>query len=388
MRTSESSPALLAGGMHPVLTSTEHSLGFEDVVLVQGQALGPDVQVLSLEREENEPELQLMELLECDDAGFPTLEAEEVERDMVSHMESAAQAATLLIRPGVRVTQLVAADFESRRREKSRRPRRRPVGPFTPLLEVLGEDTAAPLPYPPWLAVFNRLQVGLARPLPCRTVVVRPSEGSAGEGEEDDEMASALAAADPATRLSLRRKASYTEPERLPTPSLHEDTYGQWMQQQRPRMYAESSSECKEMAGGPFSAQRLSPTNVTAVAVDGTTERCFRAVQSQDFPDLIAILKEASESGAVVDNWTDEFGNTPLIAAACTGARRVARLLLKQGCAVDACNVFGNTALHFSMELGFEAMTRYLRKKSATVDTACNELGRVAGDRVAEDACE
>ena len=66
------------------------------------------------------------------------------------------------------------------------------------------------------------------------------------------------------------------------------------------------------------------------------------------------------------------------------GARRVVRMLLKSGnCAscINDANTFGNTALHFAHEFGFDSVVRQLAKRGASVGMV-NEVGCIPGDRV------
>jgi len=94
--------------------------------------------------------------------------------------------------------------------------------------------------------------------------------------------------------------------------------------------------------------------------------------ESRDFSQLTKIVKAGKyldllnllEKGAPTDT-TDEFGNTPLIAAAQNGNRRFIKVLMRYGADFSAQNGLGNTALHYCKEYKFEECWDYLVSKGA-----------------------
>ena len=340
----------------------------------------------------------------------------------------------------VRVSHLEDVNFLSVSRRRERRPKRKVSScSYTPLLEtfheecsgseidgnLLPEEVEAPqLVYPPWLKMVNRLAL-TRKPVPvphlsgvqvqCRVTTECSGTETSGSSNSNPEQTSDLAATGCRGRVRASRSrctgdiiASNSNvtveteesannrltPELLPSPSLRSDCYGFWMRKQCPNLLSSSVTLA------------TSPTNVADGVWDGCTSsemasRLFSLIQQQDFHGITALMdgnveqfqkntSMKSTSPTVlplsinVSECKDDLGNTPIIAAACIGAKRILRHLLRYGFPIDGTNAFGNTALHFAAEFSFKSLSKMLIRKGA-LQNICNEMGQVAGERLEDE---
>ena len=84
-------------------------------------------------------------------------------------------------------------------------------------------------------------------------------------------------------------------------------------------------------------------------------------------------LRELFKKGVPVDS-RDRFGNTALIIACQNSHGKIVKMAVRYECDLDAQNKRGNSALHFSVAYGFQAISDFLIEHGARTDLA-NESG-------------
>lgn len=114
--------------------------------------------------------------------------------------------------------------------------------------------------------------------------------------------------------------------------------------------------------------------NTTTAPKPATAEdvvNLFKLFRKGNYDDARALLKRPGMSVDVVD----KFGNTPLLVACQNGHGRLAKMCVRYGADVCAANNKRNTALHFAVQYGFDALGDFLVEKGASRD-ARNDDGR------------
>ena len=86
-------------------------------------------------------------------------------------------------------------------------------------------------------------------------------------------------------------------------------------------------------------------------------------VRNNRVADLEAALD--SPECCVNVNAEDAQGNTLLCVAAQNGNKRIIKLLLRRGAAINHCNLRGNSPLHFLYAFGYKELGVYLVGKGA-----------------------
>ena len=164
-----------------------------------------------------------------------------------------------------------------------------------------------------------------------------------------------------------------------------DDTYGRWMQAQC------GFTQSKQQRG----------SSAAAIAERTAAERCFALLRRKAFDELDRVLALPPPDGAVtgngaggggggcsgwgVDGPRDDHGNTLLLAAVHGGSKRAVRWCLSSGADAKSANRFGNTALHFAVELGLDKVARHLLAPRFALDLkAANARGLTAFERLAD----
>ena len=245
--------------------------------------------------------------------------------------------------------------FKDLWRDKKIAKRRLRFKIFEPRFEIIEEDSERELNYPSWYTVFNRLNI--KKPLPLDSVKVIASANCDDDHNDETEDANSSSSLDLNLQQSFGRiRPKSKKHEILPEPFLHQDTYGLWMTKQRPMKHEYEND---------------APVN--------DINDFFKYVLNNDVGSLKSILGSSGDS-LKGDTACDALGNTPLIAAVCSGNRNMTKILLKHGMDINACNAFGNSPLHFSLEFEFDEISNLLKKKGAKY--CINEMGQRPGSRV------
>ena len=84
-------------------------------------------------------------------------------------------------------------------------------------------------------------------------------------------------------------------------------------------------------------------------------------------------VEECLDQEVAIEN-RDEHGNTLLIISAQQNDKKMLKLLLRRGADINAQNSTGNTALHYTNEYKFTALTEYILNKGGN-DTLLNMKG-------------
>ena len=124
---------------------------------------------------------------------------------------------------------------------------------------------------------------------------------------------------------------------------------------------------------------KLLLTTIAAVLLVGCGES-----QSPEPPDIsiydaandgnIEAVKQHLADGADV-NAKNDFGSTPLIAAALEGHKEIVELLIAKGADVDAMNEAEVTSLHYAALEGHKEISKLLLAKGADVNAKDNRGG-------------
>ena len=239
---------------------------------------------------------------------------------------------------------------------------------FDPYLESLAENFPTLIAdYPPWLptVVADACSIGLAKSIRRITNdgVVVPRASSITSEDEQSAILDSIAAHEEQRQQQQQQKltghdfnsTSSRFRRNLLAPlaqgqscSVDVDTYNAWMMKQ-----TKLSQGDAEIIQASFNGD-------------------FGTVQK-----LIAGLDEA----ALNDITGAHNGNTLLITAAATGSERIVRLCLSAGIDVNQGNFFGNTALHFTQELGCTGLSELLLKHGASTKIE-NDMGQCPGQRI------
>ena len=288
---------------------------------------------------------------------------------------SATVTTTIICNRRIKQSGIIFSEFSIRTSKSIRRRKSSRKAPYRPLahLEFIPEDEEADYDVPSWLTCFQRyeavrvdmdklfsddrddgssggdrrkaksdeLSATLKRGVKVKisTVSSGGSGGSSDAGGEDETDAA-------------RRKEVL---------SYSGGTYNLWITNQMLKSAHTSSLSSSSSSSSSFSSSCSS---------SAIPETIFEAIRKND----LDLIKEKVDD----ESWTlacvDSTGNSPLIVAVFCGIGRIVRYMIKQGADMDVQNRYGNTAVHFSHELGFDKVTNYLLKKgaSASIENSMN----------------
>jgi hypothetical protein len=251
---------------------------------------------------------------------------------------------------------------------------RRKQGFFNPdklVLEVIREEDEMALSFPRWFKKDFKIK---SSNLPMESVRIRPSTPAhEDEQNDDDQHDSSIVRDADATLNRLRRRPSCkSPPANILSLNMQEDMYGAWMVKQRPsEVLISKAATMNDAAQKFFSAITDHNENVVTCILGKYLNESIDSDQEEENEELYS-----------VKTLIDALGNTPVIAAVCSGNRKVLKMICKSGLFdLDQQNQLGNTALHFAMEFELHAMTAYLLKRGCT-DQIKNTMSCVPGIRV------